>query len=218
MEIFRACASGGADWRFIASGPWRMISMAVYTDPGLVLFAVLALFVLIFVVFSSKLVQNLPALFLMGTLAITVLIFGSPGTAGNHLLDVQVASVILLASWLGTAVPFQAARRLCSCTVDGHRGLPIVRHVKTWSPWYLRINFSASSKSSTPPISRSFRKTRSFLCLPGSRLMFLIPGWCSSWGSAPRLRRAASGTIAQPSFQRRGAHRRPRPEGRAVVV
>ena len=39
VDIFRACASGGANWRFIASGPWRMESMAVYTDPGLVLFA-----------------------------------------------------------------------------------------------------------------------------------------------------------------------------------
>ena len=54
LEIFKACASGGADWRFIASGPWRMMSMAVYTDPGLVLFAVLALTVFLFVVFSRS--------------------------------------------------------------------------------------------------------------------------------------------------------------------
>jgi hypothetical protein len=137
VEIFKACASGGADWRFIASGPWRMISMAVYTDPGLVLFAVLALTVLIFVVFSSKLVQNLPALFLIGTLAITVLIFGSPGTAGNHLLDVQVASVILLASWVRNVFPFHkqlGTYALALLMVVA--AVPIVRHLKTWSPWY----------------------------------------------------------------------------------
>ena len=54
VEIFKACASGGADWRFIASGPWRMSPMAVYTDPGLVLFAVLAFPVLAVVVFSRS--------------------------------------------------------------------------------------------------------------------------------------------------------------------
>jgi hypothetical protein len=137
VEIFRACASGGADWRFIVSGPWRMISMAVYTDPGLVLFAVLALAGLIFVVFSSKLLQNLPALLVIGTLAITVLIFGSPGTAGNHLLDVQVASVILLASWVATAAPLQKQIGVYALALlMAIAAVPIVRHVKTWSPWY----------------------------------------------------------------------------------
>ena len=72
VEIFRACASGGADWKFIASGFSRMESMAVYTDPALVLFAVLAFLLLAFLAGSAKLLQNLPALFFIATMAITI--------------------------------------------------------------------------------------------------------------------------------------------------
>src|SRR5271165_5269574 len=63
VEIFRACASGGADWKFILSGPLRMESMAVYTDPALVAFGALALAVFAFLAFSSTLLRNLAALF-----------------------------------------------------------------------------------------------------------------------------------------------------------
>ncbi len=138
VDIFKACASGGTDWKFIASGPLRMESMAVYTDPALVLFAVLALLLLVFLVFSSKLLRNLPALFLIATMATTVVIFGSPGTAGNHLLDVQVASVILLAAWVakaGTPVQKQiGVHALALLTVIA--AIPMVRHLTTWSRWY----------------------------------------------------------------------------------
>jgi hypothetical protein len=138
VQIFRACASGGADWRFIASGPWRMLSMAIYTDPGLVLFAVVALSVLAGLLFSTKLLQNLPVLFLIGTLAITMMIFGSPGTAGNHLLDVQVASLILLATWVGNAAsPFHKQLGVYALALLMIiAAMPLLRHVKTWSPWY----------------------------------------------------------------------------------
>jgi hypothetical protein len=138
VDIFRACASGGADWKFIVSGPLRMESMAVYTDPGLVLFAVLALSVLAFLLFSAKLLQNLPALFLIATIVITMAIFGSPGTAGNHLLDVQVASVILLATWVANGTS-QLQRRLgvyALALLILVAALPLLRHIRTWSAWY----------------------------------------------------------------------------------
>jgi len=114
VEIFKACASGGADWKFILSGPERMKVMATHADPGLIPFAVLGLSVLAVLVFSSKFLQNLPALFLIATMAITIMIFGSPGTAGNHLLDVQVASVILLAVGVAKAAsPLQKQLGVC---------------------------------------------------------------------------------------------------------
>ncbi len=138
VEIFKACATGGADWRFIAGGPWRMVSTAVYTDPGLVLFAVLGLAVLVSLMLSSRLSQNLPALFLIGTMAITTMIFGSPGTAGNHLLDEQVASVILLATWVANAASAfhkqLGVYALALLTVVA--AIPILRHIETWSGWY----------------------------------------------------------------------------------
>ena len=138
VDIFRACASGGADWKFILSGPLRMESMAVYTDPGLVLFAVAALVVLGMISVTGKLLQNLPALFLIATMLVTMMIFGSPGTAGNHLLDVQVAAVILLAGWAANAA---TARRkqigvymLALLTLIAT--VPLLRHVTVWSRWY----------------------------------------------------------------------------------
>jgi hypothetical protein len=115
-----------------------MESMAVYTDPALVLFAVLAFLLFAFLAGSGKLLQNLPALFFLATIAITILIFGSPGTAANHLLDVQVASVILLAAWVGNSI---SARRtqiggclLALLTIIA--AVPLLRHLRTWSAWY----------------------------------------------------------------------------------
>ncbi len=138
VVIFRACASGGADWKFIASGFSRMESMAVYTDPALVLFAGLAFLLLAFLTGCGKLLQNLPALFFIITMAVTIVIFGSPGTAGNHLLDVQVASVILLAAFVTNAAsPLQ--RRLgvyALGLLTLIAVLPLLRHVRAWSAWY----------------------------------------------------------------------------------
>lgn len=137
IDIFRACASGGADWRFVVTAPARMESMAVYTDPALVMFAVLGLSLVLFLAFSLKLRQNLPALFLIATMAITLLIFGSPGTTGNHLLDVQVASVILLATVLA-----KLASRSKELSVYGLALLtliavvPLLRQLTGWSRWY----------------------------------------------------------------------------------
>ena len=137
VDIFRACATGGADWRFVVSGPSRMESMATYTDPVMVLFAVLGLSALVFLLFSSRFLENLPALFLVGTMLITMMIFGSPGTAGNHLLDVQVAAVILLAAWIANASPTQrtfgtyAVALLALLAV-----VPLLRQLRVWSRWY----------------------------------------------------------------------------------
>jgi len=137
LEIFRACASGGADWKFIASGFSRMESMAVYTDPALVLFAVLAFLLFAFLVGSGMLLQSLPALFFAATIAVTIVIFGSPGTAANHLLDIQIASVILLITWIATAPPRQ--KRLgvyVLALLTFIAAIPLLRHLRSSSAWY----------------------------------------------------------------------------------
>src|SRR5271165_3107400 len=136
VEIFKACASGGADWKFILSGPLRMVSMAVYTDPALVVFGALALAVFAFLAFSSRLLQNLPALFFIATMAITVTIFGSPGTAGNHLLDVQVASVVLLVSVMSSAMRQKQLGVYVLALLMLVAAIPLVLRFKSWSAWY----------------------------------------------------------------------------------
>ena len=138
VEIFRACASGGTNWKFIASGFSRMESMAVYTDPALVLFAVLAFLLFAFLAGSAKLLQNLLALFFLATITITIMIFGSPGTAANHLLDVQVASVILLATWVSTAASKRQKQLgiYALALLTFIAAIPLLRHLRSSSAWY----------------------------------------------------------------------------------
>ncbi len=101
-EIFKACASGGTSLLGFASGPLNMVVLAARLDPGALLFLVLALAVLAYVIVFGELLQNLPALLLIATLAVTAIIYGSPGINENHLLDVQVAAVVLIATQLAT--------------------------------------------------------------------------------------------------------------------
>ena len=98
VNIFKACASGGTDWRFIAGGPARMIvdGSSYRSWPGFIRRPRTVWRSHVLGLFLPKHLRNLPVVFLIATLAITALIFGSPGTTENHLLDVQVASVILL--------------------------------------------------------------------------------------------------------------------------
>ena len=133
VDIFRACASGGTDWRFIANAPVRMERMAVFTDPVLLLFEVLAIVAL----FASKMWRSLPGLLLITSVLITTFIFGSPGTAQNHLLDLQVAAVMVLATWVARAAPKRkqaGVYALMLLTLVG--AVELWRHVTTWSRWY----------------------------------------------------------------------------------
>jgi len=93
--ILKACATGGASPLLMASGPWHMLNVAFREDPGLLLFSFLALLAL-----TRKTLRNLPALFFIMTIAVTAMIFGTPGANFNHLLDVQVAAVILFTACL----------------------------------------------------------------------------------------------------------------------
>ena len=95
VKIFAACASGGTNPIRTAIAPFHMLSIAIRDDPGLLLFLFLALLIL-----PARSVRSLPALFFIATIAVTALIFGSPGTSWNHLLDVEVAAVILIFTWL----------------------------------------------------------------------------------------------------------------------
>jgi hypothetical protein len=106
VEIFKACASGGAGLLGFAAGPWNLLVQIARLDPAVLLFLVLALVALAQVVLARQFLRNLPALFFFAVLMVTGVMFGSPGLNENHFLDVQVASVVLIASWLThAAVP-----------------------------------------------------------------------------------------------------------------
>ena len=116
LEIFKACATGGAGLLGFAAGPWNLITQIARLDPAVLLFVFLALVALVQVVVAGKFFHDLPALFLVAVLVITALIFGSPGLNENHFLDVQVASVVLIASWLAQ-VTVPAYRQLGICAL-----------------------------------------------------------------------------------------------------
>jgi len=101
-EIFRACASGGTSLRLMRRSAKHVWAIANRADRGLVLFFFLAVFAFVCEAFTApkKLLQNLPIVLLLMTLAVTIPIFGSPGVVQNHLIDVQIASVVLFTAWL----------------------------------------------------------------------------------------------------------------------
>ncbi len=106
-EIFRACASGGTNPMDFALGPLNMVVLAARLDPGVLLFMLLGGLVLVYVIACGKLWRNLPASLFLATLVVTAIIYASPGVNENHLLDVQVASVVLIATWLAQAASLQ---------------------------------------------------------------------------------------------------------------
>lgn len=102
-QIFKACASGGTTLLGAAAGPWNMLTLAARLDPAALLFAGLGLFALAHAIYMGKLLRNLPTLLFIATLAVTAFIYGTPGVNENHLLDLQVASLVLIATQLANA-------------------------------------------------------------------------------------------------------------------
>ncbi len=101
-EVFKACASGGTHRELMMLAPLHAWAIAYRADRGLILFFLLALFALAAQLFSerARFLQDLPAVLFITTLVLIIPIFGSPGVVTNHLVDVQIASVILIAGWL----------------------------------------------------------------------------------------------------------------------
>ncbi len=132
VGIFRACASGGGGLMGFAAGPWNLLVQIVRLDPAVLLFVALALVALVQVVVTRKFLRNLPALFFVAVLLITAAIFGSPGLNENLFLDLQVASVVLIASWLAQmTVPLYRQVGICALAVIMlMAALPLLRRFK----------------------------------------------------------------------------------------
>jgi hypothetical protein len=102
LEVFKACVFGGTNRTLMMLGPLHVWLIASRADRGLLLFFFLALFALVFELWSPavRILQNLPIVFFITTLAVMAVIFGSPGVVANHLVDLQIASIVLFAAWL----------------------------------------------------------------------------------------------------------------------
>jgi hypothetical protein len=98
-EIFRACALGGGTWKFMLRGPLRIAIEAAGARPqNGVAFLVLGFAALL--AWKADWTGLIPPIFLVSTSLVSAVIMGTPGSDGNHLLDLYVASIIMFVAWL----------------------------------------------------------------------------------------------------------------------
>jgi hypothetical protein len=93
LQILRATAAGGGSKSFAFSAPLRIADELTMSAPDAVLL-VLACAVLLAA--GRRVWRTLPAILFITTLAVTLVIFGSPGTVGNHLVDLEVACAVVI--------------------------------------------------------------------------------------------------------------------------
>ncbi len=98
FEIMRVCSSGGATWMSVAMGLLRFPRILMKDD--IICFSFFLLALTSFLTFGKASIKSLPGLFFLSTIAISIFIFGSPGTTSNHLIDLQTANLFLLGSFL----------------------------------------------------------------------------------------------------------------------
>ncbi len=96
-EVMKASASGGMNWGNVAHAPIHMADM-MEVDPAILPFFVLAVAALF--AWPGKVFRELPPLFFLTAVGATLVIYTSPGTDFNHLLDVQIAAVVLMVTWI----------------------------------------------------------------------------------------------------------------------
>jgi hypothetical protein len=96
FAILRACAAGGG-YSFPV-GLLHLVMLPVKYDPIVIVFMILA-FGALFALPRGKVV-SIPALFFILTWVATAIILGSVFSSINHLVDLQVAAIIVVAAWL----------------------------------------------------------------------------------------------------------------------
>jgi hypothetical protein len=101
FAVMRASASGGASIRDILSAPLTLAKQARRVPETLVFVQLGCAALLATLVRARPLSSPAPYLFVC-VLAITTIIFGSPGTDTNHLIDLHVASIVMVGSWMAT--------------------------------------------------------------------------------------------------------------------
>ena len=95
FAIFRACAGGGGSLSYTVQAPIHLLSKALDVDPVFLFFLIPAFAFGLQYFLQHK--TDLWPIYFAFVLAVTTVIFGSLGIGINHLFDLQVASVILLA-------------------------------------------------------------------------------------------------------------------------
>jgi hypothetical protein len=158
-EVLKACASGGTSLKLMRRSARHVWAIANRADRGLILFFLLALSALVAQAFTQrkKLLQNLPVVLLLTTLAATIPIFGSPGVVANHLIDVQIASVVLFTAWLADEVSgrLRALGVFTLAFATLVAAIPLLHKLKVWDVRFQPHRFQrviAAIKDTRKPI------------------------------------------------------------------
>jgi hypothetical protein len=140
--IFKACASGGTNLQGALAGPLSLLTTAARLDPVILWFGALALIALARAVLAGKLSRNLPALLFIATFAVTAFIYGTPGVNENHLIDLQAAALVLIATELSRAsVPQQQWGTAVLALAVLAATVPTLRHFKNHDLRFHRHRF-----------------------------------------------------------------------------
>ncbi|MFL5363434.1 MAG: hypothetical protein ACJ78U_20900 [Myxococcales bacterium] len=91
LQSMLACSTAGATLAKLVRAPINMFNSSIAPDGFLVLLGIAALFAV-----PAAALRNVPALFLLATAAVTVPLFGFPGIAENHFLELDLAVVIFV--------------------------------------------------------------------------------------------------------------------------
>jgi hypothetical protein len=94
VEIFRACAAGGTSFGYFVQSPVWLSTQYFANDPFGMTLTLLALGALLGLFAAAW--RDLASITLVTTLAITLFIFGSDGIGSNHLIDLNVISVVFV--------------------------------------------------------------------------------------------------------------------------
>lgn len=95
LESLAACADGGVSFRRFLYGPWEFL-LTMWEEDPFVLF--LSAFTGVMLVIRPRAGRSLPGVFFLTILPVLLVIFGSPGTGFNQLIDLQAASLLVLAT------------------------------------------------------------------------------------------------------------------------
>jgi hypothetical protein len=92
--IFLMCAGGGGSLGRMLQGPHLLLAAMATQDRTLLAIWTLS----IFVIAATRQWTSLPAILLLVATAGTILIYGSPGTHLNHLVDMNAAAILVIAT------------------------------------------------------------------------------------------------------------------------
>ncbi len=92
--IFLMCANGGGGFARLLQGPHLLLADVAAHDRTLLAIWLLSMFVIAW----TRQWTSLPAILLLVATAGTILIYGSPGTHLNHLVDMNAAAILVIAT------------------------------------------------------------------------------------------------------------------------